>query len=111
MMRSSGMGDSEALVRIAGVHKYFQRGNERIDVLRGVNLEIPSGDFLALMGPSGSGKTTLLNLMGGLDAPTGGAIEVGGVRISELGGRAVQMAFAAHRLRLSALQPASGAHR
>ena len=47
------MGDSEALVRIAGVHKYFQRGNERIDVLRGVNLEIPSGDFLALMGPSG----------------------------------------------------------
>jgi putative ABC transport system ATP-binding protein len=80
------MTDSEALVRIADVHKYFKRGNERIDVLQGVNLDIPSGDFLALMGPSGSGKTTLLNLMGGLDSPTSGAIQVGGVRISELSG-------------------------
>jgi putative ABC transport system ATP-binding protein len=55
-------------------------------VLKGVNLEIPKGDFLALMGPSGSGKTTLLNLIGGLDSPTGGFVDVGGVRISELGG-------------------------
>ena len=69
------------LVRVNGVHKYFTRGSERIDVLKGVNLEIPQGDFLALMGPSGSGKTTLLNLMGGLDAPTGGAVEVGGIDI------------------------------
>ncbi len=68
------------------MHKHFSRGSERIDVLKGVNLEIPKGDFLALMGPSGSGKTTLLNLMGGLDSPTGGPVEVGGVRISELGG-------------------------
>ena len=52
------------------VHKIFTRGSERIDVLKGVNLDIPRGDFLALMGPSGSGKTTLLNLIGGLDAPT-----------------------------------------
>jgi putative ABC transport system ATP-binding protein len=51
-----------------------------------VNLDIPKGDFLALMGPSGSGKTTLLNLIGGLDSPTGGSVEVGGVRINELGG-------------------------
>ena len=74
------------LVRIAGVHKYFTRGGERIDVLKGVNLDIPEGDFLALMGPSGSGKTTLLNLMGGLDAPTGGSVTVAGVEISRLGG-------------------------
>ena len=53
-------------------------------MLKGVNLEIPQGDFLALMGPSGSGKTTLLNLIGGLDAPTGGDVEVGGVQISSL---------------------------
>jgi putative ABC transport system ATP-binding protein len=78
--------DNHALVRVADVHKHFSRGSERIDVLKGVNLEIPKGDFLALMGPSGSGKTTLLNLMGGLDSPTGGHVEVGGVRISELGG-------------------------
>ena len=59
------------LVRITNVHKYFTRGSERIDVLQGVNLDVPQGDFLALMGPSGSGKTTLLNLMGGLDRPSG----------------------------------------
>src|SRR3989337_2537909 len=75
-----------ALVRVRDVHKHFTRGSERIDVLKGVNLEIPKGDFLALMGPSGSGKTTLLNLMGGLDQPTGGTVEVDGVRIDELGG-------------------------
>ena len=77
---------SDALVRISGVHKHYSRGGERIDVLQGVNLDIPSGDFLALMGPSGSGKTTLLNLMGGIDSPSGGAVDVGGVRISELSG-------------------------
>ncbi len=79
------MNDS-ALVSVRNVHKSFTRGSERIDVLAGVNLEIPSGEFLALMGPSGSGKTTLLNLMGGLDAPTGGEVDVAGVRISGLGG-------------------------
>ena len=68
-----------SLVKINGVHKYFTRGSERIDVLKGVTLDIPQGDFLALMGPSGSGKTTLLNLLGGLDQPSGGAIEVGGI--------------------------------
>jgi len=75
-----------SLVQVRDVHKHFTRGNERIDVLKGVNLEIPTGDFLALMGPSGSGKTTLLNLMGGLDAPSGGGVEVAGVRISSLNG-------------------------
>lgn len=74
------------LVRVKEVHKSFTRGDERIDVLKGVNLDIPRGDFLALMGPSGSGKTTLLNLIGGLDTPTGGAIEVAGVTVSSLGG-------------------------
>jgi putative ABC transport system ATP-binding protein len=75
-----------ALVRINGIHKYFTRGSERIDVLKGVNLEIPQGDFLALMGPSGSGKTTLLNLIGGLDKPSSGSIDVGGTDIVGLSG-------------------------
>ena len=77
---------TDVLVKIRNVHKHFTRGSERIDVLQGVNLDIPAGDFLALMGPSGSGKTTLLNMMGGLDAPTGGSVEVGGVDIGRLGG-------------------------
>src|SRR6186713_941968 len=76
----------QTLVKIQDLHKVYYRGNERIEVLQGVNLEIPQGDFLALMGPSGSGKTTLLNLMGGLDSPSGGTLEVGGVNISGLSG-------------------------
>ena len=80
------MSAGNTLVRISGVQKNFSRGGERIEVLKGVNLDIPQGDFLALMGPSGSGKTTLLNLMGGLDTPTGGSVEVNGVRINELSG-------------------------
>jgi putative ABC transport system ATP-binding protein len=74
------------LVRVNGVHKYFTRGSERIDVLKGVNLDIPQGQFLALMGPSGSGKTTLLNLIGGLDNPSSGAVEVAGTNIGSLSG-------------------------
>jgi putative ABC transport system ATP-binding protein len=76
----------DSLVRISGVHKYFTRGSERIDVLKGVNLDIPKGDFLALMGPSGSGKTTLLNLMGGLDQPSSGVVEIAGTNIAGLSG-------------------------
>jgi putative ABC transport system ATP-binding protein len=77
---------SHALVSIHGLHKVYHRGGERIDVLQGVDLEIPSGDFLALMGPSGSGKTTLLNLIGGLDTPSEGSITVGGDRIDNMSG-------------------------
>ncbi|MBA3296316.1 MAG: ABC transporter ATP-binding protein [Acidobacteria bacterium] len=77
---------SETLVRIKDLQKVYHRGSERIDVLQGVDLEIPSGDFLALMGPSGSGKTTLLNLIGGLDTPSAGSITVGGDRIDNMAG-------------------------
>jgi putative ABC transport system ATP-binding protein len=75
-----------SLVTIRDLHKVYNRGGERIDVLQGVNLDIPQGDFLALMGPSGSGKTTLLNLMGGLDTPSEGSITVGGDRIDNMSG-------------------------
>ena len=77
---------SNALVTVRNLHKVFQRGGQRIDVLQGVDLDIPQGDYLALMGPSGSGKTTLLNLLGGLDTPTEGSIEVGGDRLDKLSG-------------------------
>jgi putative ABC transport system ATP-binding protein len=77
---------ADVLVRIEDVYKSYRRGSETVRVLQGLSLEIPTGDFLALMGPSGSGKTTLLNLIGGLDRPTSGAIEVGGQRIDRLSG-------------------------
>ena len=66
------------------VEKVYSKGKETVPVLTGINLEIEQGDFLALMGPSGSGKTTLLNLIGGLDHPTTGSIEVGGQNLTDM---------------------------
>lgn len=75
---------AESGVRVESVRKQFRRGSEEIRVLERLDLEIPQGEFLALMGPSGSGKTTLLNLIGGLDRPSEGSIEVAGQRIDQL---------------------------
>src|SRR6516165_5314546 len=73
---------SEPIVQVVGVHKYFTRGSEQIDVLMNLNLDVQEGEFLGLMGPSGSGKTTLLNLIAGLDRPSQGEVWIGGCRIS-----------------------------
>jgi len=75
------------LVRVKDVDKVFHRGSEEIHVLSRLNLEVPKGEFLALMGPSGSGKSTLLNLIGGLDRATNGTVEIGGERIDEMSDR------------------------
>jgi putative ABC transport system ATP-binding protein len=71
-------------VRVSGVHKFFRRGSERVDVLNDLTLEVPEGQFLGLMGPSGSGKTTLLNLIAGLDTPSQGEVWVGDELISRM---------------------------
>ena len=73
------------LVSIRDLSKSYERGSQKVDVLRHINLDIAQGSFVALMGPSGSGKTTLLNLIGGLDSPSGGSIMVGSTRIDRLG--------------------------
>jgi putative ABC transport system ATP-binding protein len=75
---------AQPIVRALGIHKNFRRGSEQIDVLNGLSLNVPQGEFLALMGPSGSGKTTLLNLIAGLDRPSEGEIYVGEELISEM---------------------------
>ena len=75
------------LVSVQEVDKVFRRGSEEIHVLGGLDLEMPEGEFLALMGPSGSGKSTLLNLIGGLDRPSEGSVEVGGLRLDRLSDR------------------------
>src|SRR5207244_5007055 len=84
------------LVQVRGITKSYRRGGEAIEVLHGVDLDIPRGDFVALMGPSGSGKTTLLNLIGGLDTPTAGTITVDGQRIDKLGSGELSRWRAAH---------------
>ncbi len=77
------------LVTCRDVEKSFVKGKETVEVLTGINLDIEEGDFIALMGPSGSGKTTLLNLIGGLDHPTAGSVEVGGTSLEDMSGRAL----------------------
>jgi len=79
-----GKGDGN-LVEVRGVDKVYRRGAEMLHVLEGLDLEVPRGEFLALMGPSGSGKSTLLNLIGGLDRPSSGEVWVDGRRIDRLG--------------------------
>jgi putative ABC transport system ATP-binding protein len=74
----------EFMVQVRNVTKAYDRGKQKIEVLHELTLDIPRGDFVALMGPSGSGKTTLLNLIGGLDKPSAGEIHVGGIRIDRL---------------------------
>ena len=77
---------TDSLVNIRQLTKHYTRGKQSVEVLHGIDLDIPRGDFVALMGPSGSGKTTLLNLIGGLDTPTQGSVSVDGKRIDQFSG-------------------------
>jgi putative ABC transport system ATP-binding protein len=75
---------AEPILRVRGVHKFFTRGSEKIDVLQNLSLDVLPGEFVGLMGPSGSGKTTLLNLIAGLDRPSEGEVRIGGQVISRM---------------------------
>ena len=75
---------ADILARLSGVSRTYQKGKERVEVLHNLDLDIPDGDFIAIMGPSGSGKTTLLNLLGGLDRPSSGTVTVGDAEISSM---------------------------
>jgi len=73
-----------AIVQVSKVRKVYRRDTQEITVLDGMDLEVPEGEFVALMGPSGSGKTTLLNLIAGIDRPTSGSVQVAGTDLSTL---------------------------
>ncbi|MBQ0943472.1 ABC transporter ATP-binding protein [Ideonella sp. 4Y16] len=77
-------GAAAPLIRVRQLAKSYQRGDQLIPVLQGIDLEVQAGEFIALMGPSGSGKSTLLNLLAGIDQPSSGMIEIGGVDIATL---------------------------
>jgi putative ABC transport system ATP-binding protein len=74
----------DVLIRIRGLSRHYVRGEQVIPVLQGVDLDVQRAEFVALMGPSGSGKSTLLNLIAGIDQPSGGSVEIGGVNIAAL---------------------------
>jgi len=78
---------TDVILKIKNVAKVYKRGGQSVHVLNAINLEVPRGDYVALMGPSGSGKTTLLNIIGGLDSPTSGSVTVDGTDIAELADR------------------------
>ena len=83
-MSAASAETAQPIVRIRDLVKEYRRGSEKVRVLDGLSLDIRQGDFVALMGPSGSGKSTLLNLIGGLDRPTSGSLEVEGLRVDQL---------------------------
>lgn len=83
-MNDEVKSEVETLVRVHAATKTYRRGGEVIHVLNGLTLDVPRGDFLALMGPSGSGKSTLLNLLGGIDRPTSGGIDFAGQRLENM---------------------------
>lgn len=85
----NAVNNDDIVVRMRGITKQYSRGGEVVRVLEKLDLDLPRGDFVALMGPSGSGKTTLLNLMGGLDQPTEGSIEIDGLAIERLSSAAL----------------------
>jgi putative ABC transport system ATP-binding protein len=79
--------EAPPLIQIKNVSRNFRRGSEEIHVLSDLNLEVKTGEFLALMGPSGSGKSTLLNLIGGLDRASSGSVQIGEDRVDQLSDR------------------------
>lgn len=79
-----GVIEDGALIRARELTKTYYQGSLEVPALRGVDLDVQEGEFTALAGPSGSGKTTLLNIVGALDNPTGGSIQVAGMDVSNL---------------------------
>jgi putative ABC transport system ATP-binding protein len=81
---ASGGGNGQAMIRARGLKRVYIQGDVEVKALRGVDLDVDTGEFTSLAGPSGSGKTTLLNLIGALDHPTEGSVQVAGREVTDL---------------------------
>ena len=76
---------NDAIIRVRDLRKVYHTGKVSVEALRGVNLEVPKGEFLSIVGPSGSGKSTLFHIVGGLTPPTSGEVVVGGLDVAKVG--------------------------
>ena len=76
---------SEPIIAIRDLRKIYRTGAVSVEALRGIDLEVPRGEFLSIVGPSGSGKSTLFHIVGGLTSPTSGEVVVAGINVARVG--------------------------
>ncbi len=88
---SDGAAVTDAIIRVRGLHKTYRVGDVAVEVLKGIDLSIAAGEFLAVMGPSGSGKSTLLYLLGGMERPTTGSVTIKGQDVAAMDDRAASL--------------------
>ena len=104
--------DPAPAIAATAVTRRFGDGPAAVDALRGITVEVPSGQFVAVMGPSGSGKSTLMHILAGLDTPTSGSVAIGGREITDLSEKRADAASPQRdRVRVPVVQPAADAQR
>ncbi|MDD9985280.1 MAG: ABC transporter ATP-binding protein [Spirochaetaceae bacterium] len=88
---SDGAADTDGIIQVRELHKTYRVGDVAVEVLKGIDLSIAAGEFLAVMGPSGSGKSTLLYLLGGMERPTSGSVTIKGQEVAAMDDRAASL--------------------